>query len=284
MTAFEKLWDYSQPAATEQKFREALNAIDPHKESSVYLQLLTQIARTYSLRGLFDEAHTLLNDVQQHLSTVEGVEHIRYKLERGRAFNSSGKKTEAQKEFTQAAALAEKLGEDFYLLDALHMLAITAPATEAVTLNEQALLKAENTTDERARGWLGALYNNLGWGYFDMGQYEKALSIFLRALQWREQKQQPYETFLAKWCVARTLRALNRLDEAIKIQLALMEEMIESSKPDGYVYEELGELYLLKGEEIYKMYFDFAWKELSTDEWLVKNEAARLQRMKDLSK
>ena len=97
---------------------------------------------------------------------------------------------------------------------------------------------------------------------------------------WREEKQSAHELFLAKWCVARTLRALGRLDDAIKIQLALLEQMIDIGPTDGYVYEELGELYLAKGEDVSKMYFQFAYNELSKDTWLAANEPKRLERMK----
>lgn len=279
----DKLWNYNNPAETEIKFREALKTIFPEKDFSAYLQLQTQIARTCSLRMMFDEAHQTLNEVEKILPAENEVAHVRYYLERGRTFNSSGKKAEAKTEFEKAKQVAEKLHEDFYALDALHMLAIVAPPDEAAKLNEEAILLAEESKQEHAKNWLGALYNNLGWSYFDKGDYEKALSIFLRALQWREEKKSVTEIFIAKWCVARTLRALHKLDDALKIQLSLLEEMIANNTPDGFVYEELGEIYHLRNEEVQKMYFGFAYKELSQDKWLAKNEPARLERLKKMS-
>lgn len=284
MKEFDKLWNYNDPAATEVKFREALPNYDATTDLSGYLQLLTQIARTYSLRMMFDEAHSTLDEVQKQLPAATDVAHIRYYLERGRTFNSAGKKAEATEQFILAKDAAIALKEDFYAIDAVHMLAIAAPTDEAIKLNEAAVILAEQSTQERAKNWLGSLYNNLGWSYFDKGEYEKALSIFLRALQWREEKQSAPQIFLAKWCIARTLRALNRLDEALKIQLGLLEEMVDNDNHDGYVYEELGEIYLLKNEEVYKMYFGFAHTHLSKDIWLTANEAPRLERLLQLSK
>lgn len=289
MQPFDKLWDYNNPAETEARFRSLLSEYPESKDKGAYLQLLTQLARTYSLRRLFTEAHDLLNEVKEKLGINSGVEHIRYHLERGRTFNSSGKKDEAKAEFEIAKQLAVELKEDFYAIDAIHMLAIVAPPLESIELNKEGVLKAEQSTQERAKDWLGSLYNNLGWGYFDLGQYELALSIFLRALKWRQDmaarqgKETTPAVFIAKWTVARTLRALNRLDDAIKVQLGLMEEMVKGEAADGYVYEELGELYLLKGEEIHKMYFQFAYNELSKDSWFSANETARLNRMKELA-
>lgn len=283
MTEFDKLWDYNNPAATEEKFRQALQSLSTNINLSDFLQLKTQLARTFSLRRMFDEAHAVLDEVEQILPATKEVAHIRYFLERGRTLNTAGKKAEALQQFVSARETAQQLNEDFYTLDAIHMLAIIAPPSEAIALNEEGVIFAENSKSPQAKNWLGALYNNLAWSYFDRGDYDKALSIFLRALKWREEKQSAKEIFIAKWCVARVLRALNRLDEAIKVQLALLEEMVETDQPDGYVYEELGELYLSKNEPVYKMYFGFAHTALSNDKWLAANEADRLQRMKDLA-
>jgi tetratricopeptide (TPR) repeat protein len=282
MTIYDKLWDYNDPAATEVKFREALNSLAV-EDNSTRLQLLTQLARTQGLRRRFDEACRLLDEVEAALTEENKLVSVRYFLERGRVFNSSGDKRNAEVCFRQALDLAKQTDEDFYAIDAIHMLAIIAAPAEAVGLNEEAILLAEESTQEKAKNWLGSLYNNLAWSYFDKGEYEKALSLFLRALKWREDKQQAHETFLAKWCVARTLRALSRLEDAIKIQLGLLEELVSSDTKDGYVYEELGELYLQKEEPVHKMYFRLAYTELSEDKWLSKNEPARLDRLKELS-
>lgn len=283
MQDFDKLWNYYDPAATEIKFREVLKDSSPVKDLSRHVQLLTQIARTYSLRKQFDEAHKILDEAGGQLTEEKGVDHIRYFLERGRTFNSSGDKRNAEICFRNALDISQKLNEDFYTIDTIHMLAIITSPDESIRLNEEAIVLAEESKQERAKSWIGSLYNNLAWGYFDKAEYEKALSIFLRALKWREDKQQLHEIFLAKWCVARTLRALNRIEEAIKIQLALFEELVDTDRKDGYVYEELGELYLLKNDPVHKMYFQFAYAELSQDTWLSKSEPQRIERLKQMS-
>lgn len=150
--------------------------------------MLTQIARTQSLQRKFDEAHVILDEVGKHLTEKHNTEHIRYFLERGRAFNSSGNKRNAEVCFRSALDIAQNINQDGYAVDAIHMLAIISPADAAVALNEEAILFAENSEDQQAKNWLGSLYNNLAWSYFDRGEYEKALSIFLRALKWREEK------------------------------------------------------------------------------------------------
>ncbi len=284
MAHFDTLWNYSKPAETESKFREMLEAFSSGNNLSEYLQLKTQIARTFSLRRMFDDAHKMLDEVENQLPEENDLAHARYHLERGRTFNSSGNKEQAFYQFTKAKHCASSLSEDFFTIDAIHMLAIIALPQQAVLLNEEAILYAENSKQERAKNWLGSLYNNLAWNYFDKGEFEKALSIFLRALKWREEKKTAPEIFLAKWCVARTLRALNKLEEAMTIQLALFEEALSTGEEDGYVYEELGELFLLKqdkGKTVF--HFEKAWQLLGKDAYLQQNESARLERIKRLA-
>jgi tetratricopeptide (TPR) repeat protein len=283
MEDFDTLWNYSDPAATEGKFREVL-AQCADKSPSYLLQLQTQIARTKGLQNLFDEAHGILDEVEKQLPENPEIATVRYHLERGRAFNSSGKKTEARRHFETAQNLAANLKEDFYEIDAIHMVAIAAPHQEAIKIQEQALIRAEESNNEKARNWLGPLYNNLGWSYFDNGEYEKALSIFLRSLQWRESKGSAQGIFIAKWCIGRVLRALNRNDDALKVQLALFEESTTTGHPDGFVHEELGELFMLKNDALkYPFHFEKAYELLSSDKFLAQNEPARLERIKLLA-
>ena len=52
---------------------------------------------------------------------------------------------------------------------------------------------------------------------------------------------------------------------------------------DGYVFEELAELYLLKGnKELAKINFKMAYEELSKDGWINANQPERLTRLKKL--
>ena len=170
MTEFDKIWDYNNPAATEEKFREAIKGISLANNRSEFLQLQTQIARTYSLRRMFDEAHELWNEVEKQLTAEPELPLVRYHLELGRTFNSSGKKAEALQQFLKAKESAQQIKEDFYTVDAIHMLAIVAPPDEAIALNEEGVIFAENSNNPKAKDWLGALYNNLAWSYFDKGE------------------------------------------------------------------------------------------------------------------
>lgn len=120
---FDKLWNYGKPEETEAKFRALLPEAEKSGSKDYHLQLLTQIARTYSLRAKFDEAHKALDEVEKKLDKATPVAEIRYLLERGRSFNSARKLTDAIPLFTKALDLSVERKQDFYAVDAAHMLA-----------------------------------------------------------------------------------------------------------------------------------------------------------------
>ena len=281
---FDALWDYNDPAGTEVKFRELLPGAKESGDKSYYAQLLTQIARTEGLQRKFEEAHQTLDTVEAMLTDELIVARIRYLLERGRVYNSSGKPDKSKPLFLKAWELGVVKGEDFYAIDAAHMLGIVEPPEKQLEWAGKAMELAEKSTDQRARNWLGPLYNNTGWSYHDLGQYDRALELFEKSLRFREEKNDEEGIRIAKWTIARTYRSLGRIEEALQMQKKLEQEFQEKEiQPDGYVFEELGEcLLLLKKNEEARKYFKLAYDLLSKDPWLVANEPERLKRLKEL--
>lgn len=281
LTPFDKLWDYADPAATEQKFRQVLDTEPTLGDLSYHLQLLTQLARTYSLRRMFDESQNILDEVRSALGDEPSLEQLRYHLEQGRVYNSSGDKPRAREEFEKALAVSDDVGADFHTVDTLHMLAIVSKPDEAIEWNKKAMLKAETSPDERAQGWLGSLYNNLGWSYFGKKDFQTALDIFRKGLDWQLAKNRPKQAIIAKWSVARTLRAMSKVEDALDLQLELEQENKEA---DGYNYEEIAEcLTELNRKEEAKPYFARAYEALKDDLYLKSSDPERLERIKKLS-
>src|SRR5687767_8054884 len=97
---FDSFWDYSNPGDTEIKFREILLQIP--NDDPAHLELLTQIARSQGLQRKFDEAHQILDQVENQLGEIPLRAKVRYLLERGRVFNSSGHADKAGPFFEQA--------------------------------------------------------------------------------------------------------------------------------------------------------------------------------------
>lgn len=274
---YDELWDYNQPDVTEKRFRELL-ADMPGDPADARLQLLTQIARAQGVRHHFDAAHATLDQVSPSLDETTPVVRIRYLLERGRVFNSSGQPEMARPLFEGALDVARQSGEDFYAVDAAHMIAIVAPPDEQIAWNERAIAMAEASESPFARRWLGSLYNNLGWTYHDMGKYDEALDLFQRGVDFWTERDNPDRLHIARWTVARVYRSMGRHDEALEILRDL------KSGEDGYVSEEIGENLMAQGDaDSASRYFSRAYQLLSKDEWLQANEPKRLDRLWTLS-
>ena len=281
---FVPLLKWREPQETGDKLRELLPVARESGDVTYLVQLLSQIARSHSIQRQFDQAHQILDEAEGLLDEVRAVARVRYLLERGRTFNSAGKKAQARELFLQAYGLGARIGEEYLTVDAAHMMNIAAEPDRALDWGHKAIAAAEAATDPRARGWLGALYNNIGWSHHDLGQFEQALTVFKKGVEWRRaQEGQERELRIAEWTVGRTLRSLERPKEALPIQQRLLKEWKAAGSEDGYVYEELGELLLVldRGDEA-RPHFTRAWELLKEDGWLVENEGPRLERLKAL--
>src|SRR5689334_22249059 len=97
------LWDFDDPAASEQRFRDAAAGAEG-AQRGVWL---TQVARALGLQEQYDEAHDLLDD----LSPAGSAElEARLLLERGRVCRSSGDPGHARRFFDEAVAVASSAG------------------------------------------------------------------------------------------------------------------------------------------------------------------------------
>ncbi len=131
------LWDFNQPALSEQRFRAVLASASGDDE----LVLQTQIARSWGLRKDFAKARDILRSVEAQVATAGPEVRARYALELGRSYASAthppetqtpGSRLLARTEFERALAAARAGGLDGLAIDAIHMLAFvdTAPADQ----------------------------------------------------------------------------------------------------------------------------------------------------------
>lgn len=287
--AINDAWNYDQPAESEQRFR-ALLADARATAPAFRLEVETQLARSLGLQQKFDAAHQLLDGVEKALAGHPGWQRlrVRYLLERGRCHNSAKAPALALPLFREAWDVARAAAEDDLAVDAAHMVAIAEPAPAAQEAwNLKAIAHAEASADPRARRWLGSLLNNLGWTLHDAGRPADALPLFERCLAWhRANKPGGGGEDVARWTVARCLRSLGRLEEALAAQQALAADMALAKKPaDGYVSEELAELLLALGRPAEaRPHFARAHELLAQDAWFAANEARRLARLAEMAR
>jgi len=244
----DSLWNFSNPAQSEQRFREELQRHPARSREA--LETTTQIARTQSLRRQFREADATLDTITPFVADAPARVRVRYLLERGRTLNSAGKAAQAVPLFTEATQIADKSpAAEFYHVDALHMLGIAAPEAEQLDWNRRALAIAEVSADVRTRQrWSASLNHNIGWTYFNRRDPATALAYWQKALALRETMDDAQALHVARWTIARGYREVGRFDEAETIQRSLAAQTERTNTPDGYVYEELAEIAVARGD------------------------------------
>lgn len=274
----DRQWNYDKPADSEQRFRAELAKWPQDDPRS--LEVATQVARAQGLQRKFADAHATLDSVEKHLDGMPAHVRVRYLLERGRAFNSSGAPERAVPLFAEALSLADCAGDSFYAIDAAHMLGIAAPAGDRLDWNLKALAMTEQAGDIRSKRWLGPLYNNIGYTFQERGDFANALVYYRKALPAYETRGEPGPVRIAKWMIARAQRSLGELDAAEKAQRELLAEIDKLGEQDGYVYEELAEIALARGDAAAaKPWAAKAWTVLAADEGLRESDPARLARL-----
>ena len=280
----ESLWDHQDPARTEARMRQLVPRAEQAGDRAYLASLLTQIARTQGLGGDFLGGHATLNEAEA-MAGGTSEPRVRVMLERGRLHNSSGDPAAARVHFTQAWQAARAEREEALAVDAAHMLAIVSEGDEAFQWNTTALELAEGSANPRARRWRASLYNNLGWTYHDRGDFESARACFESAVPLREAAGDARELRIARWCVARSLRSLGRVEEALRQQRDLVDaSQAEGLGPDGYVSEEIGECLQLLGRQAEaRPHFAEAFRLLSSDSGLAAAEPERLSRLRELA-
>jgi len=248
------LWNFSDPAASEQRFRAALASA----RGDDVLILQTQIARTYGLRGNFARAREILDGIEPALHSAGAEVRVRHALELGRSWASAthpdasqtpDAKARARAAYQRAFELAQAAQLDGLAIDALHMLAFVDTASaDQLKWGQRALALVETSPQPAAKAWEASLRNNVGLALHQLGRFDEALAQFQRALVLRERGTDAEATRIAHWMVAWTLRALGRADDALAIQLQLERECDAARAPDRYVYDELELLYRARGD------------------------------------
>jgi hypothetical protein len=248
------LWDYSKPALSEQRFREAL----PAATADEALILQTQIARSYGLRKDFAKAREILASISDSVKKASAEAQVNYFLELGRTYASPAHPPEAltaetrqqaRSLYLQAFETARQAQLDFLAIDALHMMPMADPDPKAqLEWDLKALAYLEGSSQAAAKKWEASLRNNVGYAKHLLGQYDEALAQFKLSLAAHERAGKVKNVRIAHWMIAHTLRAQGKTQEAIDIQLRLEREWGEAGEPDPYVFEELEHLYRAAGD------------------------------------
>lgn len=237
------MWNFADPAASEERFREAADDDDAHSAHERAV-MTTQLARAIGVQGRVDEALAVLDELEQSERPADEpaaeVAELRARiaLERGRLLAASDRVPEALPQLTKAVREAAVAGSTFLVLDALHMLALNDAGHEEEWAVE-GFDVLDGVRDPRLLRWGVALHNNLGWTlHDDRGDAQAALRHFQLAVEAADRYGTAEQQHVARWSVGRVLRSLGRTEEALELQ----RELAMARPDDAYVQAELAAL------------------------------------------
>lgn len=285
----DSLWNPLDAPASEAAFRALIPeaAALTGADLSYLIELKALVARAQAVQEQYDDARATLKEAEELLEQQRGAYRasakIRWLLERGRVHILEKTPSQARPLFVEAWTLATNSGEDYFTVDVAQMMAATEPQKNQQAWIEKGIEVAEGSQIPKTKRWLGGLYTSLGWKLFDLRQFEKSLETFQKAQRHLEFNGTRRETSVARWSAGKVLRHMGRIEEALELQEALLSEMGLNGERDGRLYEEIAEcLHSLQRKDEARIYFEFAYRELSSDEWINDNQPLKLKRLKDL--
>lgn len=280
----DSLWNFSNPAESEQAFRNAITSANANEA----LELDTQIARTYGLRRDSKRALEILDSVQQRItaSTSEAV-RVRLALERGRTLRTPQDFEVARPHFQEAFDRAIAANLTLLAIDAAHMFGFSKDLNEAQRWNQRAMDLAQSIEVPRAIQWRASIANNMGVSERGLGNLQAAMTHFESVLAAEIRLNRPARIRLAHWQIANTKRLQGHIDEAVAIQLRLEKEADQAKSADVYVYSELAQLFSTpthakRDLAEAKRYALLALALAEKDTWMVKNEAELIAKLRGI--
>lgn len=215
-------------------------------DNSTAVEALSQVARTYLITDHKEEGRLWLEKARVRATPTEPAGWGRYLGVRGRLEWKDEQLEVASRTFTEQYdfCLAHNLFE--MSIDAAHMVALVAPPDQQITWAHKGIAAAEQGN---LPGWLGPLWNNLGYTHESLGDYQLALDCYLKARSYHYAVGDTHARYVADWTVGHTYRLLGQFEEAEKW---LGEALLAAEKADdgefvGLNHEDLGEIDRAKG-------------------------------------
>ncbi len=223
-------------------------------DRSVFVEAASMRARSYLIAEKKQQGRAWLGRASAAADGSDPRGWSRYLGVRGRFEWKDGDNEAATKTFREMFDYCNEKGLWERAVDAAHMIAITGDQNEKFDWSLKGIETAEKGNME---GWLGPLWNNLGWNYYDAERYEEALDALLKAREYHYRGENDLPKLIADYSVAHVTMKLGRLDEARSGMLDVLEraEALDAGgSPDavewmGFARWDLGEMALELGDE-----------------------------------
>jgi tetratricopeptide (TPR) repeat protein len=223
-------------------------------DNSVFVEAASMRARSYLIAEEKQEGREWLSRAAAEATKSDLAGWSRYLGVRGRFEWKDGDNETATNTFREMFDYCGK--KEFWerAVDAAHMIAITGDQTEKFDWSRRGIEMAEKGGMD---GWLGPLWNNLGWNYYDAERYDEALDALIKAREYHYEGENDLPKLIADYSVAHVTIKLGNLDEARSGMLRVLDwatSLDANGAPDavewmGFARWDLGEMALELGDK-----------------------------------
>lgn len=216
---------------------------------SVEVEALSQMARMNLILGHKEEGEKLLTQAKERVSDSDPMGWSRYLGVKGRFEWKSDDLPSARKTFEEMLDYCNANSLWGRAVDAAHMLAIVAESYEDQIKWSQKGIEAAEASDNES--WLGPLWNNLAATYYDMKQYDSALTCYKTSREYHWRFSGETAKLFADYHIGMTYRLLGQYDEAQKWLRPVLAwaERLENNSAIGQACEDLGECEIAQGNK-----------------------------------
>ncbi len=207
-----------------------------------------RIARTYLITERKEEGRTWLAKAAEIADPVQPSGWSRYLGVRGRFEWQDGDLKRAGETFREMYGYCSERKMHDRAIDAAHMVAIVGTTDEQIEWGKKGIAEAEAGN---VMHWLGPLWNNLGWTYESIGEYDKALEAYLKARENHWKYGDEMNKLIADWAVGHTYRLLGENKTAIQWLRPILSwaERLDNTEWIGWANKDLGEAELARGND-----------------------------------
>ncbi len=189
-------------------------------DNSAFVEAASMRARSYLVTERKDEGREWLTRAAAKAVESDPLGWSRYLGVRGRFEWKDGDNETATSTFRE---MFDYCGEKELwerAVDAAHMIAITGDQRQKFDWSLKGIEMAERGGMD---GWLGPLWNNLGWNYCDDERYGEAYDALIKAREYHYKGEGELPKLIADYSVAHVMMKQNRLHEAEAAMLKVLE-------------------------------------------------------------
>jgi tetratricopeptide (TPR) repeat protein len=201
-------------------FEEIAAEAEDAGNNSLFVEAASMRARSFLVTGKPDEGRPWLERAAAKAVESDPAGWSRYLGVRGRFEWKGGDNETATDTFREMFEYCESNELWERAVDAAHMIAITGDQSERFDWSLKGIEMAERGGMD---GWLGPLWNNLGWNYYDEEMYGEAYDALVKAREYHYRGENELPKLIADYSVAHVMMKQERVHEAESEMLKVLE-------------------------------------------------------------